>query len=220
LWRWNFELVGAKGGNHHYLNMVHQMVRWLVKEPGLRPVQLFSDKDAYQLGDTVALRVRVLDHNFSPAAGAVLNLVVSDAQRHSQRVNVLPTEEPGEFQATLTAELQGAMRVEVTAHLGDKHLGDDVLIYEVIPSSAESETGAPHHEMLRQLAMATGGRFFTPPEVGTDFAAMLRDILQRDLQYKIVEERALRLRHTPSAFLILVALFGAEWLIRRRAGLA
>ena len=78
LWRWNFEMVGAQGGNHHYLNMVHQMVRWLVKEPGLRPVQLFSDKETYQVGDSVALRMRVLDHDFSPAPGAVLNLAVRD----------------------------------------------------------------------------------------------------------------------------------------------
>lgn len=220
LWRWNFELVGAKGGNHHYLNMVHQMVRWLVKEPGLRPVQLFSDKDAYQLGETVALRIRVLDHDFSPAPGAVLNVKVSDPQGQSLQVNAVPTDEPGEFQATLTAEHLGAIRVEVAAHLGDKHLGEDVLIYEVIPSSAESMMGAPDHEMLRQLAAATDGRFFTAAEVGGDFATVLRDILQRDLQYKVVEERALHLRHTPSAFLILVALFGAEWVIRRRAGLA
>ncbi len=220
LWRWNFELVGAKGGNHHYLNMVHQMVRWLVKEPSLRPVRLFSDKDVYQLGETVALRIRVLDHDFSPAPGAVLNLVVSDPQGQSVRVNALPAEEPGEFQATLNAEPRGATRVEVTARLGEKYLGEDVLIYDVIPSSTEAATGAPDHEMLRQLAAATGGRFFTPAQVGADFAAVLRDILQRDLQYKIIEERALHLRHTPSAFVILVVLFGAEWVIRRRAGLA
>ena len=48
--------------------MVHQMVRWLVKEPSLRPVQLFSDKDGYQLGESVALRIKVLDHDFSPAS--------------------------------------------------------------------------------------------------------------------------------------------------------
>jgi uncharacterized membrane protein len=220
LWRWNFEMVGAHKGNHHYLNMVHQMVRWLVKEPELRPVQLFSDKDRYQLGETVALRIRVLDHDFSPAPAAVLNVVVRDPQGQTLRVNALPSEEPGEFQASLKAEHLGAVRVEATARLGDKHLGEDVLIYEVMPSSAESTTGAPDHEMLRQLAAATGGRFFTPPEVGGDFAAALREILHRDPQYKIVEERALHLRHTPSAFLILVALFGAEWAIRRRGGLA
>jgi uncharacterized membrane protein len=220
LWRWNFELVGAKGGNHHYLNMVHHMVRWLVKEPGVRPVQLFSDKDAYQLGESVALRIRVLDHDFSPASGAVLNLVVSDPQGQSRRVDTLPAEEPGEFQASLNAEHLGSMRLEVSARLADKHLGEDVLLYDVIPSSAESTLGAPDHEMLRQLATATGGRFFKPTEVGADFAARVREILHRDLQYKIIEERALHLRHTSSAFLILVALFGAEWVIRRRAGLA
>ena len=95
-----------------------------------------------------------------------------------------------------------------------------MLIYDVVPSTAESLYGAPDHEMLRQLAATSGGRFFTASEVDADFGAVLRDILKRDLQYKIVEERALHLRHTPSAFLILVALFGAEWFMRRRAGLA
>jgi uncharacterized membrane protein len=219
-WRWNFEMVGTQGGNRHYLNMVHQMVRWLVKEPSLRPVQLFSDKDGYQLGESVALRVKVVDHDFSPASGAVLNLVVRDPDGQAVRVNALPTDEPGEFQATLKAEHLGAFRVEVDARLGDRHLGQDVLIYEVTSSTAESLHGAPDHETLRQLAAASGGRFFTASEVEADFGAVLRDILKRDLQYKIVEERALHLRHTPSAFLILVGLFGVEWFVRRRAGLA
>ncbi len=220
LWRWNFEMVGTQGGNHHYLNMVHQMVRWLVKEPGLRSVQLLSEKDAYQLGEAVALRIRVLDHDFSPAPGAVLNLVVRDPDGQSIRVNTLPTDEPGEFQATLKADRLGAFRVEVDARLGDRSLGQDVLIYEVTSPTAESLHGAPDHETLRQLAAASGGRFFTASEVEADFGAVLRDILKRDLQYKIVEERALHLRHTPSAFLILVGLFGVEWFVRRRAGLA
>jgi uncharacterized membrane protein len=220
LWRWNFEVVGAQGGNHHYLNMVHQMVRWLVKEPGLRPVQLFSDKETYQVGESVSLRVRVLDHDFSPASGAVLNLAVRDPHGQMVRVDTVPTDEPGEFQATLKAEQLGAFRVEVDARLADRHLGQDVLIYEVTSSTTESLHGAPDHEMLRQLAGASGGRFFAASEVDADFGAVLRDILKRDLQYKIVEERALHLRHTPSAFLILVGLFGIEWFVRRRAGLA
>jgi uncharacterized membrane protein len=220
LWRWNFEMVGTQGGNHHYLNMVHQMVRWLVKEPSLRPVQLFSDKDTYQLEEAVALRVKVVDDDFSPASGAVLTLVVHGPDGQSIQVNTLPTSEPGEFQATLKAEHLGAFRVEVDARLGDRSLGRDVLIYEVTSSTAESLHGAPDHETLRQLAAASGGRFFTASEVEADFGAVLRDILKRDLQYKIVEERALHLRHTPSAFLILVGLFGAEWFVRRRAGLA
>jgi hypothetical protein len=108
----------------------------------------------------------------------------------------------------------------VEARLSDKHLGDDVLIYEVNLSTTETRMGAPDHAVLRHLAEASGGRFLAPAEVDTNIGAVLRDILKRDLQYKIVEERALHLRHTPSAFLILVALFGAEWFIRRRAGLA
>jgi hypothetical protein len=132
----------------------------------------------------------------------------------------VPTDEPGEFQASLKAEQLGAFRVEVDARLADRHLGQDVLIYEVTSSTAESLHGAPDHEMLRQLAGASGGRFFAASEVDADFGAVLRDILKRDLQYKIVEERALHLRHTPSAFLILVGLFGVEWFVRRRAGLA
>jgi hypothetical protein len=213
-------MVGAQGGNHHYLNMVHQMVRWLVKEPGLRPVQLFSDRETYQVGDSVALRVRVLDHDFSPAPGAVLSLAVRDPHGQMARVNTVPTEEPGEFQASLKAEQLGAFRAEVEARLGERRLGQDVLIYEVTSSTAESFQGAPDHEMLRQLAGVSDGRFFAASEVHAEFGAVLRDILKRDLQYKIVEERALHLRHTPSAFLVLVGLFGLEWFVRRRAGLA
>jgi uncharacterized membrane protein len=219
-WRLNFEMVGAQGGNHHYLNMVHQMVRWLVKEPDLRAVQLFSDKESYQLGDSVALRVKVLDQAFAPAPGAVLSLVVRDPQGQSTRVNPVPTDEPGEFQATLKAEHLGAFRAEVEARLADQHLGEDVLIYDVTPSTVETLLGAPDHHALRQLASSSGGQFFSASQVDPGFGNQLREILKRDLQYRIVEERALHLRHTPSAFVVLVILLGAEWLIRRRAGLA
>jgi uncharacterized membrane protein len=220
LWRWNFDMVGAKKGNYHYLHMVHQMVRWLAKEPELRTVQLFSDKDSYQLGDAVNLHVRVFGHDFAPAPAAALNLVAKDPQGQAVRLNPLPTDMPGEFQASLKADHLGGYRVEVEARLGDKHLGEDVLIYEVTPSTAEAVSGAPDHEALRQLADVSGGRFFRPSEIGADFGAVLRDILKRDQQYKIIEERALHLRHTASAFMVLVALFAAEWFLRRRSGLA
>jgi hypothetical protein len=220
LWRWNFEMVGAQGGNHHYLTMVHQMVRWLVKEPGLRPVQLSSDKDIYQQGDTATFHIKVLDQDFTPAPGAVLNLVVQDPQGQSIRLNTLPTPEPGEFQASLKADHLGAFRAEVEARLADRHLGEDVLIYDVRPSTIESFHGAPDYTALRQLAEASGGRFFTASEVTADFGDKLREILRRDLQYKIIEERAVHLRHTPSAFFVLVLLLAVEWFLRRRAGLA
>lgn len=220
IWRWNFELVGAKRGNYHYLNLMRQMVRWLVKDPGLQTVQLFSDKGAYQPGDPVELRVRVLDHTFSPAADAQLNLILQDPQGQPIRVNASPGTDPGEFIASVKAEHEGAYRVEAEARQGEKRLGEDVLIFDVAPPTTELTDGAPDHESLRQLADKTGGRFFRPAEVSSDFAAVLHDILNRDLQYRIIDERSLHLRHTLSGFLLLVALFGAEWFLRRRAGLA
>jgi uncharacterized membrane protein len=220
IWRWNFELVGAKKGNHHYLSMMRQMVRWLVKDPGLRAVQVFADKETYQPGDTVELRVQVLDQDFSPASGAQLQLSVTDPQGQTTRVAAAPSGEPGEFVASLKAEQEGAYRVEVEASLGDKRLGEDVLIFDVAPSSAELAEGAPDHDALRQLAEKSGGRFFRPSEVDADFPSLLREILKRDQQYKIIDERSLHLRHTLSGFLLLVALFAAEWFLRRRAGLA
>jgi hypothetical protein len=61
---------------------------------------------------------------------------------------------------------------------------------------------------------------FSLRQVDADFGAVLRDILKRDLQYKNRRGACLHLRHTPSAFLVLVGLFGIEWFVRRRAGLA
>jgi len=68
--------------------------------------------------------------------------------------------------------------------------------------------------VLRQVAEETGGRFYRPSEASR---------LAEDIVYTTsgaTEVQQLDLWDMPVIFLLLLGLLGAEWLYRRRRGLA
>jgi hypothetical protein len=83
-----------------------------------------------------------------------------------------------------------------------------------VPGDGEYFDATMQAPRLQRIADETGGRFYTAANVSG---------LSEDLQYTgrgvtTLEER--ELWHMPIVLMLLLALMGAEWALRRRAGLA
>ena len=88
------------------------------------------------------------------------------------------------------------------------------MVLDVAESREEYFESAMRAPLLRQLAEQTGGKFYTPATVAA---------LPEDLRYArggVTTTERKELWDTPMAFLLLGGLLGAEWVIRRRRGLA
>ena len=76
----------------------------------------------------------------------------------------------------------------------------------------ETEKTTQDRALLRRLAAATAGAYYTPAETGRIPSAVL------DKAPSFTERREWRLEDGPWAFLAIVLLLGFEWVLRRRAG--
>lgn len=73
-WYWDLVATGEGGDNRAYYKLWGNAIRWLIRDPALRPVQVEADRDRYPLGAEATFTVRALNHDYQPALDAPVRL--------------------------------------------------------------------------------------------------------------------------------------------------
>lgn len=213
-WLWQMHAAVPADDMTHEL-FWRQLLRWLVSDVP-EPVTVAAADERPAPGDAVALRAEVRDSAFRPVNGA--RVVARVTAPSGARVEVpleWGVERDGEYRGSFTPAEPGVHEVAVEARDGARDLGAAEPAYvEAATPREEYFNSAMRAPLLRRLAEATGGRFYTPATVGA---------LPEDLRYArggvTVTERR-ELWDMPVVFAALAALLGGEWLARRARGLA
>jgi hypothetical protein len=116
--------------------------------------------------------------------------------------------------AQAIGQSSGGMRIELTAYERDTQVDSTSLPLQVLHDPFEQQNPFPNHELLKQLATASGGTIISTPDQLTD---VLRGVP--------VTTGPSRASKSPawSNWWLLVGLIGiltAEWCVRRSVGLA
>lgn len=200
--------------NESHETFWRQTLRWLLDGT---PSHLTAalERDQVEPGRTVRLTATVRDSTF---------LEVNDAQvvaRVLGPTGLLPdepmawtVERDGEYAAQLRADEEGEYEIEVVATRDGVTLGTDTTYLRAAPSSEEYFGAGRRTALLARIARETGGRSYTPRSVHT----LPEDITLTGAGVTLVEER--ELWDMPVLFLLMLALMGAEWALRRSRGLA
>jgi hypothetical protein len=120
----------------------------------------------------------------------------------------------GEYRGSFLPAADGPYEVEVDAVTADRSLTSPTLHIEAGVLDEELRSGAMRGNLLRRIASETGGAFYTLDRT---------DGLPEQLRYTdrgtvVQEERDLW--DLPIFFFLLIGLLFAEWVVRRRKGLA
>jgi hypothetical protein len=163
----------------------------------------------------VRLRVVVRDSAFARRAGATVSATVSGPAGERPLVPFdAAGEREGEYVASFVPETTGLYEVRVRAVQGRDTVRASPRAVHVAVSDAEAFGVERGDALLEALARETGGKTYTP-ERALDVA--------RDLVYSragATSVRRLDLWDAPLVLLLLLATLGAEWVLRRRRGLA
>ena len=218
-WRWNFTAAGGNQTNRPYLQFVHRMVRWLVRDPGLDPLAAKADRSAYEPGEEVTIRIRALDRDYSPAKNPTLT--VSLQGPGGERISLIPKpgEKAGDFIATWRATNSGEYRVQVETRNQPANPSRAEFSFGVRSGILEAASGYPHRETLQNLANVSHGLVVSPEELSRGGVDKIRRLLESRSQFRLVAERRLKLGQTPWAFALLTLVLCVEWFLRRRRGL-
>jgi uncharacterized membrane protein len=218
-WKWNFQMAGQLDSNQYYLQFIRQLGRWLIRDPGLKQVRIIADATEFPLGSEVSGTVQVLQDDYQPATQATPTARLQTPSGRGQPLQLVPTQNPGEFAYRFRADDSGLYSLDVQADIGRTTHEANRLLLRVSNLGGEQQNAAPNHQWLKDIAEQTGGTFFALDDPGRPPQSSLVDFFGGQPDYKVLEEYRRRLRESLPVFILVLACLAGEWWWRRRVGL-
>jgi uncharacterized membrane protein len=208
-WRWGITTAGTTGDASAYDRFWDRALRWLSRDPSLDPVRVTTDRERYGPGAEVRVEALLRDRRYLPIASEDVKLTITGPTGDTFERAEGRTDSEGNARARLAApERPGGYRVVVSR--GSETLGEEPFVVEV--GGDELAEPDPRPDVLGALSESTGGdarAIGDAPALGS-FATSRTESAGYE-------------RFSPFASLIaiglLLLLFGAEWILRRRSGL-
>lgn len=208
-WRWRMMMPAT---DQTYERFWRQAARWLAVDAP--PQVALSVPQAPMVGEDVELAVLVRDGDFAPAADAQVQITVQLPNgREQELVPTLVDPGRGRFVARLRAAERGVYRAQIEATRGGTELGSAEGRWLTGGLDRELVDPRLNESALRRLAESSGGRYLAAEQAG-DVASWLVPRPRTDAP---VEWRDAW--HTGWVFVLVVAIVGLEWGLRRRWGL-
>ncbi len=209
-WRWR---MGKPATDTTYETIWRQMARWLTASAN-GPVNIVPMAPSIP-GSTDRVVVTVKNLEFQPVADADVVVRVTGPDKQTRQVSpALSSPQDGRYTVAVRFEQAGVYRIEASATHGDTRFGTSTR--QVLVGGSDLEMSQPrlNESVLRRLARETGGRYLNLAD-----AAMLSDLLAQQ-PAELGEPEMKDLWHNGVSLLLIIGLLAAEWMVRRRVGLA
>jgi uncharacterized membrane protein len=212
-WMWRMHhTMAVEDMTHH--TFWQRLLRWVVDGVPDR-VMVAARPERVERGEPVSLTADVFDAEY---AGVNDARVVARVTAPSGKTESVPmewtVERDGEYMARFTPAEDGVHVITVSGARAADTLGEGRASIQVAPSDAEYFDAAMRAPLLRRIAEETEGRFFRASEA----AGLAEAISYSGRGITVVEEK--ELWDMPIVLVALLGLMGAEWVFRRRKGLA
>jgi uncharacterized membrane protein len=213
-WLWRMDAKMAVDDTTHH-TFWQRLARWLVDGVPDR-VTVTATPARVQKGDPITLTAEVDDEEYRGVNDGQITAHVTAPSGQVEDVPMTWTvEQDGEYRGRYTPSEDGLYRIAVDGRTRTgADTGRGVANLLVAPSDAEYFDAAMRAPLLQRLSEDTGGRFFR----ASDATGLVDAITYSGKGVTVVEER--ELWDMPVVLLVLLSLMGAEWLSRRRRGLA
>jgi uncharacterized membrane protein len=204
-WRWQMQLPHEDQRHETFWRQFLQAAATTAPQP----VTLTSDRVFYGDESTVVLRAEVRDKSYKPASDAAVSLEVSDGMGPPTTVPMTPVAgERGLYEAVYDTAHTGVFRFQAIAKTGDEELGRAQFAVRREDGVIEHYHVQQNRPLLERLSAATGGTYFAVDDV-----SKLPEAVSFS-EAGSVERQVLDLWNIPLAFMLLLLLKSAEWLLR------
>ena len=209
-WRWRMMRPAT---DLSYETIWRQLARWTTAGSA-SPVSIAPMTPSVP-GVTARVSITVRNEDFGPVANAAVALAVTAPNGEVRALTpALSSPQDGRYVVAARFDQPGVYRLDATATRGGVRLG--TASRPVLVGGADLEMAQPRLDeaVLQRLASATKGRYLRAEQAG-ELPALLRES-----RVAAGEPEPRDLWQNGWSFVALVALLAAEWLLRRRAGLA
>jgi hypothetical protein len=223
LWRWGFGPEENPEQGSPLSVFLSGVVRYLA-ERDTSPFWLDVDRQNLYRGQPVRLVLKAVAPDGRPWSGlsAAVRVAAESAQRiapesgrQSQRPETvtMPMTEAGGgvYEAVIEALAPGRYRATASVSTADTLLGRTTTEFAVVDQPVELANTGLNEGLLRAMAGAGGGRFYAAESLPGEGSAIVLGTYQRRFTFDP--------RRAVWAYVLIVLLAGAEWLLRRRRGM-
>lgn len=210
-WNWQMQMSHEDDSHERFWR---QTAKWLTTVQKDR-LKLDILKTSYALKETVIINATAYDHQFEVTNQAKVRVIIIDGSGRKREISLQQVlGQDGLYTARFIPSRHGEYRVTLIGTLGGKSLGEQEGLFEVAESYAEFTNAELNAELLQTLANTSGGRYYTLE----DASQMVNHIpLVESATSRLVDEEVWDM---PLIFGIVIFMFGLEWFLRKRRGLA
>ena len=210
-WNWQMQLSHEDDSHERFWR---QTAKWLTTVQKDR-LKLDIPKMSYAVKETVTVNATAYDQEFELTNQAKIRVIITDDSGRKREISLEQIlGQDGLYTARFIPPRRGEYRVTLVGSLGGKSLGEQSGLFEVAESYAEFTNAELNVELLQTLANTSGGRYYTLE----DASQMVNHIpLVESATSRLVDEEVWDM---PLIFAIVIFLFGLEWFLRKRRGLA
>jgi hypothetical protein len=209
-WRWRM-MLPAKDPTYELV--WRQLARWLAAGAAER-IEIPATSIALP-GTTESISVLVRDEEFKPVANGEVTIRVTEPGGQERSMPAALSEpREGRYAASVRFDREGVYTIAAEVRRGSQSLGTARRATLVGGTDVELSEPRLNEAVLRRIADSTGGQYVPAAE-----AASVPGLLRTsDVGNPPTEMRDLW--HNGWSLAAIVLLLGAEWLLRRRVGLA
>jgi hypothetical protein len=211
LWRWDLATVGFGLDVPVYRGLLGSTIKWLVRREETRRVSLTSPRIDYEWGEPVDFVVRVVDENLKGLAGATLEGEITGGEAGGSAAALEFDERgPGSFSARTDFLPPGRYTARVSASAGGEAIGADALVFNIDSRGLEDMSFDGDDVLLKEISAVTGGLHYRVDDV----SRLADDINPGEVVVNKLDE--VRFQLGVGTFILILALLGLEWLVRKR----
>lgn len=209
-WRWRM-MLPANDTTHELV--WRQLARWLAASAAER-IEIPPTSVGLP-GTTETVSVLVRDEEFKPIGNAEVSIRVTEPGGQERSIPAaLANPGEGRYTASVRFDQTGVYMIAADVRRGSQALGSTSRPTLVGGSDVELSEPRLNEAVLRRIAETTGGRYL-PASEASSLAGLLR---KSEVGNPPTEMRDLW--HNAWTLILIVGLLAAEWMARRRVGLA
>jgi hypothetical protein len=192
--------------------------RWLVMRDENKRVRIEPTQRLYDAGESIEFTAQIYDESFVPVDQAIVAAKITGGSLTSPMEITLEPLTSGRYSTKLPQGLaKGEYSYSGVATADNQTIGTDGGRFNVGDYSIEFAEPRMRSDILREMATRSGGKFYTPQTSGS----LMVDI-KRAGSYtpkRIEEKSEFEARMSWYILGLAIALFGTEWLLRKRSGM-
>ncbi len=214
IWRWRMSVFERNNNHEAFDELIKKSVQYLLVREDKRPLRVWTDKNLYETTEEIQFAGRLLNQSLEPVLNAEIKLTVTSSDKVKYQFKLLPDQQG--YSLSIGSLPKGNYQWTASTTLG-KEAFNSSGAFEVKETDWEGLEITARHDVLKQLAQATGG--VTTPWTKAEAMA---DSIKKSPLFKpvyLTETDSSPLAQWWPLLLLIGMLLSVEWLVARYYGL-